>query len=61
MGVLDNVGYKFAVQGGVMKISKGILTVMKENIVGNLYNLEGKIAGNKRKLLGRRTLQMRQT
>ena len=42
MGVLDDVGYKFAVQGGVMKISKGILVVMKANRVGNLYKLEGR-------------------
>ena len=41
MGFLDNDGYKFAVQGGVMKISKGILVVMKENRVENLYKLEG--------------------
>ena len=42
MGVLDNTGYKFAVQSGVMKISKGILVVMKEKRVGNLYKLEGR-------------------
>ena len=42
MGVLDNVAYKFAVQGGVMKILKGILVVMKENRVGNMYKLEGR-------------------
>ena len=42
MGVLDNAGYKFAVQGGVMKISKGIFVVMKENRVGNLYKIEGR-------------------
>ena len=41
MGVLDNVGYKFAVQGGVMKISKGILVFMKANKVSNLINLKG--------------------
>ena len=42
MGVLDDAGYKFTVQGGVMKISKGILVVMKENRIGNLYKVEGR-------------------
>ena len=43
MGFLDNAGYKLSVQGGVMKISKGILVVMKENRIGNLYKLEGRM------------------
>lgn len=42
MGVLDSCGYKGIVQGGVLKISKGILNVMKANEVGNLYKLEGR-------------------
>ena len=46
MGVLDDVGYKFAVQGGVMKISKGILVVMKANRVGNLYKLSMGVLDN---------------
>ena len=29
VGVLNTAGYKFVVQGGVMKVSKGILMVMK--------------------------------
>ena len=41
MAVLDGVGYKFIVQGGVMKISKGILVVIKENTIVNLLKLEG--------------------
>ena len=41
MGVLDAAGYKFAVQGGVMKVSKGILVVIKAIRIGNLYKLEG--------------------
>ena len=40
MGVLDSVGYKFAVQGGVIEVSKVILVVMKEKRIGNLYKLD---------------------
>ena len=36
MGVPDAVGYKFAVQGGFMKVSKGILVVMKAIRIRNL-------------------------
>ena len=42
LGVLDSSGHKGSVQGGVLKISKGILIVMKANKVGNLYKLEGR-------------------
>ena len=42
LGVLDSSGYKGSVHGGVLKISKGILIVMKANRVGNLYKLEGR-------------------
>ena len=48
--VLYYVGYKFAVQGGVMKVSKsilvvmkvskGILVVMKAKRIENLYKLD---------------------
>ena len=41
MGVLDVAGYNFAVQGGAMKVSKGILVVMKAIRIENLYKLEG--------------------
>jgi hypothetical protein len=42
LGVLDIRGYKSIVQGGVMKFYKGILLVMKEQKVGNLFLLEGR-------------------
>lgn len=41
LGVLDSGGYEFSCQGGVLKVSKGILVVMKATKVGNLYRLEG--------------------
>ena len=40
--MLDTNGYKTFIQGGVMKIYKGILLVMKANKVGNLFQLEGR-------------------
>ena len=40
MGVLDAIGYKFAVQGGVIKVFKGILVVMKAIRIENMYELE---------------------
>ena len=42
LGVLDTNGYKTFIQGGVMKIYKGILLVMKAKKVGNLFQLEGR-------------------
>eukprot|EP01018_Ginkgo_biloba_P027656 Gb_41806 [translate_table: standard] len=41
LGVLDSAGYKCTCQGGVMKVSKGILVVMKAKKIRNLYQLEG--------------------
>nr|CAD1829379.1 unnamed protein product [Ananas comosus var. bracteatus] len=38
---LDNKGYKFTGQVGVIKVSKGALVVMKGIRVGNLYKLLG--------------------
>jgi hypothetical protein len=43
LGVLDFGGYKCTIQGGVMKVFKGILQVMKVNIIMNLCQLEGRI------------------
>ena len=43
LGVLNTGGYKSIVQGGVMKVYKGILLVMKAKKVGNLFMLEGRI------------------
>jgi hypothetical protein len=42
LGVLNTGGYKSIVQGGLMKVYKGILQVMKEKKVGNLSLLEGR-------------------
>ena len=42
LGILDIGGYKSIVQGGVMKVYKGILLVMKAKKVGNLFLLEGR-------------------
>jgi hypothetical protein len=42
LGVLYDGGYKSIVQGGVMKFYKGILLVMKEKKVGNMFLLEGR-------------------
>ena len=39
--VLDSNGYKYASQGGALKVSKGSLVVMKATKVDNLYKLEG--------------------
>eukprot|EP00253_Pinus_taeda_P017465 PITA_17465 len=41
LGELDSNGYKTIIQGGVMKIYKGILLVMKAKKVGNLFQIEG--------------------
>ena len=46
LGVLDFVGYKCATQGGVLKVSKGILVIMKKKRIGNLYQLEGRTKVN---------------
>ena len=43
LGVLDTRGYKSIFQGGVMKIYKVILLVMKAKKVKNLFLLEGRI------------------
>jgi hypothetical protein len=42
LGVLDRGGYKTIVQGGVMKVYKGIILVMKAKNIGNLFLLEGR-------------------
>jgi len=46
-GVLEFVGYNCTVQGGVLKVSKGILLFMKEKWIRNLYQLEGRNEINK--------------
>jgi hypothetical protein len=42
LGVLDTRGYKSIVQGGFMKVYKGILLVIKVKKVGNQFMLEGR-------------------
>jgi hypothetical protein len=42
LGVLDYAGYKCTNQVGVLKVSKGILIVMKAKRNKNLYHLEGR-------------------
>jgi hypothetical protein len=46
LGVQYFVGYRCIAQGGVLKVSKGILLVMKENRIGNLYKLQGRTKVN---------------
>jgi hypothetical protein len=41
LGTLDDSGYIYAGEGGVLKVTKGALTVMKGRKVGTLYVLEG--------------------
>jgi hypothetical protein len=47
LGVLDSRHYMFIGQGGEFKVSKGILVVMKDTKIGNLYKLEGNTQVNK--------------
>jgi len=42
LGALDTNGYKTVIRGGVTKIYKGILLVMKAKKVGNIFQLEGR-------------------
>jgi hypothetical protein len=39
LGVLDSGGYKYAGEGGALKVLKGSLVVMKETKVDNIYKL----------------------
>jgi hypothetical protein len=40
---LDSLGYKYSGEGGVIRVSKGSLVVMKGNKVDGLYFLQGSI------------------
>jgi hypothetical protein len=42
LGVLYSIGYRCTTQGGVLKVSKSILVVMKAKRIRNLYQLEGR-------------------
>jgi len=37
LGVLDSAGYRCTTQGGLLKVSKGILVVMKAKRMENFY------------------------
>ena len=41
LGTLDANGCKFSAEGGVLKVSKGALVVMKARKAGSLYVLHG--------------------
>ena len=43
LGVLDDLGYSYSSKGGIMKITKGALMVMKGQKVSTLYRLIGNI------------------
>ena len=41
LGTLDSNGYKFSAEGGVLRVNKGSLVVMKGKKVNTLYILQG--------------------
>ena len=41
LGVLDDLGYSYSSKGGIMKITKGALMVMKGQKINTLYRLIG--------------------
>ena len=41
LGVMDDLGYSYSLKGGIIKITKGALTVMKGQKVSTLYKLIG--------------------
>ncbi|KAG9453140.1 hypothetical protein H6P81_006044 [Aristolochia fimbriata] len=41
LGTLDSIGCKYSAEGGAMKVSRGVLTVMKGRKIGTLYVLDG--------------------
>ena len=41
LGVMDDLGYSYSSKGGIIKITKGALTVMKGQKVSTLYKLIG--------------------
>ena len=43
LGVLDDLGYSYSSKGGIMKVTKGALMVMKGQKVSTLYRLIGNI------------------
>ena len=43
LGTLDVRGYRYSSQGGALKVSKGVVVVLKEKMSGGLYRLVGKV------------------
>ena len=43
LGVLDDLGYSYSSKGGIMKVTKGALMVMKGQKISTLYRLIGNI------------------
>ena len=41
LSTLESLGYRFSAQGGVLKVTKGALVVMKATKSGSLYVLQG--------------------
>lgn len=41
LSLLDSHGYRYSAEGGVLKVSRGALVVMKGKIVKGLYHLQG--------------------
>jgi len=43
LGTLESLGCKYSAEGGVLKVSKGYLVLLKANRIGNLYVLQGTV------------------
>ncbi|KAL6521554.1 hypothetical protein OROGR_018123 [Orobanche gracilis] len=43
LGTLESLGCRYSTEGGVLKVSKGALVLLKANRVGSLYVLQGSV------------------
>lgn len=43
LGTLESLGCKYSAEGGVLKVSKGSLVLLKANRIGSLYILQGTV------------------
>ena len=43
LGTLESLGCKYSAEGGVLKVSKGALILLKANRIGSLYVLQGSV------------------
>jgi len=43
LGTLESLGCKYSAEGGVLKVSKGSLVLLKANRIGSLYVLQGTV------------------